>query len=95
VGPLTLGVFQPVVLIPADARDWNLERRRVVILHELAHIRRYDVLTQICAQVVCAMYWYHPLVWIAARRMRFERETACDDLVLTAGVRASTYANIF
>ncbi len=92
VGPLTLGVFQPVVLIPAEARVWPLERRRVVILHELAHIRRFDVFTQICAQVVCAAYWFHPLVWFAARRMRMERETACDDLVLNAGVRASTYA---
>ncbi|MGE3315155.1 MAG: M56 family metallopeptidase [Planctomycetaceae bacterium] len=90
--PLTLGVVQPVVVIPSQGRDWHPERRRVVLMHELAHVSRHDVLTQIFAQAICALYWFHPLVWIAARRMRIERETACDDRVLNAGIRPSTYA---
>lgn len=90
--PMTLGVVQPVVLIPAEGRDWQHDRRRVVLMHELAHVSRHDVLTQIFAQLVCALYWFHPLVWYAARRMRIERETACDDRVLNAGIRPSSYA---
>jgi len=92
IGPLTMGILQPVVLVPHEARYWQAERRRVVLLHELAHVSRHDVLTQVFAHVVCALYWFHPLAWYAARRMRSERETACDDRVLNSGIRASAYA---
>ena len=67
-------------------------RRRLVLLHELAHIRRYDCLTQLVAQAACALHWFNPLVWLAKSRMQSERELACDDLVLGAGTLPSTYA---
>ncbi|MDX1547456.1 MAG: M56 family metallopeptidase [Rhodothermales bacterium] len=90
--PMTWGLFRPVVLLPMNARTWTDDRRRCVLLHELAHIKRWDCLTQTFAQLACAVNWFNPLVWIGARQMREEREMACDDYVLDDGVRPSIYA---
>ena len=79
------GFFRPTILLPADASNWQEERLRAVLLHELAHIQRNDWESQLIAQVMCAVYWFNPLVWFAARRMRVEAERACDDHVLNAG----------
>lgn len=90
--PMTWGIRQARVLLPASANSWPQEQRRSVLLHELAHVRRRDCLTQLLAQVGCALYWFNPLVWVAWNRMQVERERACDDLVLNAGAKASMYA---
>jgi len=89
---MTWGLWQPVILLPGDAGGWPPGRRRVVLLHELAHVRRHDCLTQVLAQAACALHWFNPLVWLAARRFAIERERACDDQVLEVGTRASDYA---
>jgi HEAT repeat protein/beta-lactamase regulating signal transducer with metallopeptidase domain len=90
--PVTCGVLRPAVVLPEESEGWTEERREAVLLHELAHIRRGDLATHLIAWVACSLYWFHPLVWIAARRLRHESERACDDLVLGAGTRASEYA---
>jgi beta-lactamase regulating signal transducer with metallopeptidase domain len=91
--PMTFGVMRPYVLLPTEALEWSDGRRRIVLLHELAHIKRYDVPWQIVARVSCALYWFHPIAWWIVRRMRIDREHACDDSVLVAGQKASSYAS--
>ena len=90
--PVTWGIVYPAVLLPEDADEWPEERRRFVLVHEMAHVKRFDALTQLVAQLAVAMFWFDPLVWIAAHRMRVEREHACDDYVLRDGTTPSLYA---
>jgi hypothetical protein len=91
-GPFVCGVLQPAVVLPAEAEAWSTARRRTVLLHELAHIQRRDCLVQLLAQIACAVYWFNPLVWVAARALCIERERACDDEVLVQGTTPSAYA---
>jgi HEAT repeat protein/beta-lactamase regulating signal transducer with metallopeptidase domain len=91
--PMAWGLFRPSVLMPADADAWPEARLRIVLLHELAHVKRRDCLTHALVQLACAVHWFNPLAWVAARRARTERERACDDLVLAAGTRGSEYAD--
>ena len=90
--PMTWGIWRTRLLLPEDGVTWSNEQRRTVLLHELAHAKRWDCLTQLVVQVACAVYWFNPLLWLAWKRMQAEREQACDDLVLSAGTRASAYA---
>ena len=91
-GPLTFGAISPAILLPADAETWAEEDVRRAVIHELEHVRRGDWITQCLARVVCALYWFHPLVWIAWRRFALEAERACDDAVLGRS-EATAYAN--
>jgi hypothetical protein len=81
-----------VILLPEDALDWPEAHRRIVLRHELAHVARGDALSQLVAGFVCALYWFHPLVWITERRLRAECERACDDRVVSLGTPAAEYA---
>jgi len=88
----TWGVGSPKIVLPLDARRWTTDRARIVLRHELAHVARGDWAVQIVGELVRAMHWFNPLVWIACRRLREECERACDDAVLNAGVDAADYA---
>lgn len=91
--PFACGVLEPAVVLPSSAEQWSDSRRRAVLFHELAHVKRHDLLGHTLGRLACALYWFHPLVWTAARRLRAESERACDDLVLSCGARASDYAD--
>jgi len=86
------GIRNPYIILPGEARHWSVEKTEAVLRHEFAHIKRRDNLIHLLAILVCAIYWCNPLVWIALRRLHFEREAACDDAVINAGTPASTYA---
>jgi beta-lactamase regulating signal transducer with metallopeptidase domain len=90
--PMTWGILHPHLLLPADEIDWPMAKRRVVLAHELAHVQRWDCLTQLIARLACAMHWFNPLVWIAAAKMAAAREAACDDVVLNLGAAGPDYA---
>ncbi len=90
--PMTGGVWRPVILLPASCADWDRERRRVVLMHEMVHVCRCDALRQLMRGVVLALYWFHPLAWVTARFASISREEACDERVLQLGSRPSEYA---
>lgn len=90
--PFACGVRRATIILPAECDGWSLARRRAVLLHELAHVRRHDLVGHMLGRLACAVYWFHPLVWTAAKQLRSESERACDDLALGCGTRASDYA---
>lgn len=90
--PMTAGPLRPAIFLPEEAREWSEDRRNLVLLHELAHVRRGDPALHLIARAALALYWWNPLAWIAWRELLKERERAADDLVLNAGARASDYA---
>lgn len=90
--PFACGVLSPTIVLPGECDAWSPARRNSVLLHELAHVRRGDLMGHMLGRLVCALYWFHPLVWVAAKRLRSESERACDDLALACGTRATDYA---
>ena len=87
------GLFRPAICLPEDAREWSEERRRVVLLHEMAHLKRGDVMAHVIGRLALSVHWWNPLAWLAWRELLREGERAADDLVLAAGTRASDYAS--
>ena len=90
---VTWGLVRPKVILPRAAREWSEGRARIVLCHEMAHIRRGDWAIQIAAQLVRSVYWFNPLLWMACARLRLESEQACDDRVLNLGVERTEYAS--
>lgn len=91
-GPMVVGLFRHTVLLPTEALVWPAQQLHTALLHEIGHLVRRDLHHQFVTRIVCAVYWYNPLVLFAAARMAHERETATDDFVLATGLKASDYA---
>lgn len=89
---VTWGALRPRVVLPAGSAKWSEPRVRIVLRHELAHIRRGDWIVQLFAQTLRIVYWFNPLVWIVCRRLRLESECACDDAVLSCDIEGPEYA---
>jgi beta-lactamase regulating signal transducer with metallopeptidase domain len=97
-GPITFGITRPVVVVPASVvEQWTPEEWSHAMLHEFEHVIRRDWMTQLFGRIVCAAYWFHPMVWMVWRRFCLEAERACDDAVLdmraTGAVGSTTPAS--
>ncbi len=90
--PLTCGWRKPTVLFPVGAEAWSDDERSSALFHELAHVRRADFPVMLLVRASLALFWWNPLGWIVCREIQKEQEIACDELVLRAGIRPSTYA---
>ncbi len=86
------GGFRPNIVLPASSPTWSAARIRVVLAHELAHIARHDWPLLMLGELLRAVYWFNPLVWVVTKRLRAESERACDDAVLASGVDGPDYA---
>jgi len=92
--PFTCGLLQPVVVLTAREVNCAPDQARRILLHELAHVGRLDVAANAVARWATVLFWFNPLVWIAARQMHREEERACDDRVLQFGESAAEYAEL-
>ena len=70
----TWGFFRPSIIVPAGADSWTPDRIRVVLSHELAHVRRGDWIVQLGAELLRSFYWFNPLTWIVCRQLRLDSE---------------------
>jgi beta-lactamase regulating signal transducer with metallopeptidase domain len=91
--PVTDGIFRPKIILPSDCHGWQEERLISVLLHEIAHIHRNDVVINVVSGFVKALNWFNPLVYFALNQLLFERENACDDVVLNTGIKSQKYAS--
>jgi len=91
--PILLGVWRPMILLPADITDWTTaDERRAMLRHELAHIERRDHWTNLLPTLLDVIFFFHPLVRYACRQLSLEMEMACDDRVVSIGAGAEAYA---
>ena len=93
-GPQSTGLLRLTIHLPASFQELSPDHRRMILLHELAHFQRRDLLWRIILELVSILFWFHPLVWLAMRRYHLESEKACDDAVIHAGHPPSKYGEV-
>src|SRR5262249_9781189 len=91
-GPMTCGIVHATIVLPVDAERWSGDTLERVFVHELEHIPRREWASHCLARMICAGYWFHPLVWMAQRQLMLEAERACDDAVVLRAAEAADYA---
>ena len=93
--PVLVGIVRPLILLPSVAMGgWGPEQIEMVLLHELAHVRRWDNLVNLLQRLVESLLFFHPAVWIVSGWIRREREHCCDRIVVTQTGRAHAYAEL-
>lgn len=91
--PTAIGFFRPVVVLPSwTLRELSPAELHALVLHELAHLRRWDDWTNLAQKILRALFFFHPAVWWVERRLSLEREMACDDMVLARTANPRAYA---
>jgi beta-lactamase regulating signal transducer with metallopeptidase domain len=90
--PFTFSLRRPNIIFPANVESWSMKRIRHVLIHELTHVQRRDYLILFVSRILCALFWFMPMVWIAYSKLQIEQESACDLFVIEQGVRPTTYA---
>ena len=91
--PMALGILRPIIVFPSDLIEkLSADKLALILMHELAHVRRWDNLTLLLQRLVSAVLFFHPAVWLCGRMLRREAEQACDDLVVCATGRSEAYA---
>ncbi|MXW78131.1 MAG: M48 family metalloprotease [Gemmatimonadetes bacterium] len=91
--PMALGILRPIIVFPDDlVEKLRPDELTLILMHELAHVRRWDNLTRLLHRLVSAVLFFHPAVWLCGRMLRREAEQACDDLVVCATGRSEAYA---
>lgn len=91
--PMVGGSLRPAIYLPVDFERDDHNGREMVLLHELAHVRRRDAVLSLLVELACAVYWFQPLIWLAARRCTRAQELAADSCVLNRGILPSNYAD--
>ena len=90
--PLVGGMIFPRILVPTDFDGWHSQQRSIAMLHELCHIKRFDLVFEFLARVAKAIYWFHPALYFASRELQRTREIATDEAVVELGITNSDYA---
>ena len=91
--PMVLGILRPLIVFPADlVEKLSADKLALILMHELAHVRRWDNLTLLLHRLVAAVLFFHPAVWLCGRMLRRQAEQACDDLVVYTTGRSEAYA---
>jgi multidrug resistance efflux pump/beta-lactamase regulating signal transducer with metallopeptidase domain len=91
--PILVGIFKPMILLPPAAlAGWSVEQLEMVLLHELAHVRRWDNFVNLVQRIVEALLFFHPAVWWISAWVRLERESCCDQIVVSRTGKPREYA---
>ena len=93
--PILVGIVRPLILLPTAAlAGWTPEQLDMVLLHELAHVRRWDNLVNLAQRIVESVLFYHPAVWLLSRQVRRDREECCDATVVARILEPTHYAEL-
>ncbi|MDF1858870.1 MAG: M56 family metallopeptidase [Verrucomicrobiales bacterium] len=92
--PFAWGLIHPRVFLPSASRDWSSSDLKMILLHELEHVRRRDAIAVLLSRLFLVLNWVNPLAWIAIKQSVRLREEACDSRVVSFGHEAPDYAEL-